>query len=161
MTEEPLFKKVKNRQIIAFDILGKKHKRWLKNFKFRVSAYGVLREGNKVLVQRHPSLKTYGFPGGGVEIDESVPQGLRREFEEESGLKIKVKKLLGINEDYFTAQGTDIHGVGIYYEVGRVGGKILPNGNGQDTGEVKFMEIDQLTEKTSSRFQWKFIKNYL
>jgi len=42
MADEPLFKKGKNRQITAFDLFGKKHKRWLNDFKFRSSAYGVL-----------------------------------------------------------------------------------------------------------------------
>lgn len=160
MKEEPLFKQTKNKQITAFDLFGKKHKRWLKDFKFRPSVHGLLRDGNKVLVQRHKLLSKYGFPGGGVEIDESILDGLIREYEEETGLKVKVGKLLGISEDFFTFKDTDIHGILIYYEVEKVGGKVLPNGNGQDTGEVKFVEINELTEKTSSRSQWKFIKAF-
>lgn len=160
MTDEPLFKKGKNRQIIAFDLFGKKQKRWLNDFKFRPSAYGVLRDGNKVLIQRHKLLTKYGFPGGGIEMNESIPEGLIREYKEESGLKVRVGKLLGISEDFFTFKGVDIHGVLIYYEVEKIEGKILPNGNGQDTGEVKFIEIDKLTEETSSRSQWKFIKTF-
>lgn len=160
MKEEPLFKQTKNKQIIAFDLFGKKHKRWLKNFKFRPSVHGILRDRNRVLVQRHKLLLRYGFPGGGIEMDESISEGLTREYEEETGLKIKVGKLLGISEDFFTFKGTDIHGVLIYYEVEKTGGKILPNGNGQDTGEVKFIKINELTEKSASRSQWKFIKNF-
>jgi len=160
MAEEPLFKKSKNRQIVAFDFFGKKQKRLLNNFKFRPSAYGILRDKNIVLVQRHRLLSKFGFPGGGIEMDESISEGLTREYQEETGLKIKVGRLLGINEDFFTFKGTDIHGILMYYEVEKIGGEILPNGNGQDTGEVKFIEIDKLTEETSSRSQWKFIKGY-
>lgn len=160
MKEEPLFKKTKDKQIIAFDLFGTKHKRRLKNFKFRPSAYGVLRDENKILVQRHKLLSKYGFPGGGIEMDESISEGLVREYYEETGFKIKVGKLLGISEDFFTFKGTDIHGILIYYEVEKIGGRILPNGNGQDTGEVKFVQINELTEKTASRSQWKFIKNF-
>lgn len=159
MKKEPLFEKVKNKQIIAFDLFGKRHKKWLNNFKFRPSAYGVLRDGNKVLVQRHKLLSKYGFPGGGIKINESISEGLVREYEEETGLKIQVGKLLGISEDFFTFKATDIHGILIYYEVKKVGGKILPNGNGQDTGEVKFMKIDDFAEKNASRSQWKFIRD--
>ena len=158
MVEELLFTKLKNRQIIAFDLFGKKHKRWLNDFKFRPGAYGVLREGRKVLVQRHKLLSKFGFPGGGIEMDESISEGLIREYKEETGLKVKIGKLLGVGEDFFTFKGTDVHGIFIYYEIEKIGGKILPNGNGQDTGEVKFIEIDKLTKETSSRSQWEFIK---
>jgi len=160
MTNEPLFKSVKNKQIVAWDIFGQKHNRWLKDFKFRLSVYGVLKIKNEVLVQKNLIHSKYGFPGGGVEIDELIPEGLIREYEEESGLKVRVGKLLGISEDFFTFKGTDVHGVLFFYEVEKIGGEILPNGNGQDTGEVKFIEIDKLTEETVSRSQWKFIKNF-
>jgi ADP-ribose pyrophosphatase YjhB (NUDIX family) len=160
MADEPLFKKGKNKQITAFDLFDKKHKRWLNDFKFRPSAYGVLQNRDKILVQRHPLLHKFGFPGGGIEMDESISEGLIREYEEETGLKVKVGKLLGISEDFFTFKGTDIHGILIYYEVEKTGGEILPSGNGQDTGEVKFIEIEKLTKETSSRSQWKFIKSY-
>lgn len=160
MINEPLFKKVKDRQITAFDLFGNKCKRHLINFKFRPSAYGVLCINNQVLVQRHPLLRKFGFPGGGIDIDESISEGLEREFEEETGLKVKTGKLLGIAEDYFTFKGTDIHGILIFHEVRQVGGKILPNGNGQDTGEVRFMNIDNFTEENSSRSQWKFIEKW-
>lgn len=157
MVEEPLFEKSKNRQITAFDLFGKKHKRWLNDFTFRPSAYGVLRNGNKVLVQRHKLLSKFGFPGGGIKMDESISGGLIREYKEETGLKVTVDKLLGVGEDYFTFKGTDVHGIFIYFEVKKVSGKILPNGNGQDTGEVKFIELNKLTKGNSSRSQWEFI----
>lgn len=159
--DEPLFKDVKDRQITAYDLFGKKCKRHLKNFKFRPSAYGILQIDNQLLVQRHPLLNKFGFPGGGIEIGESISEGLEREFEEETGLKVKAGKLLGITEDYFTFKGVDIHGILMFYEVQKVGGKIFPNGNGQDTGEVKFMDIDEFSKDNSSRSQWKFIKNYI
>ena len=150
IVEEPLLEKSKNRQITAFDLFGKKHQRWLNDFKFRPSAYGVLREGNKVLVQRYRLLPAFGFPGGGIKMDESIQEGLIREFKEETGIKVKVGKLLGVGEDYFTHKGIDVHGIFIFFE-----GK---NGNGQDTGEVKFLEFNKLTKENSSRSQWEFIK---
>ena len=160
MSYEPLFKKCEDRQIIAFNLFGKKQKRWLNNFKFRLSVYGVLRDGDKVLVQRHPLLYKFGFPGGGVEMDESISEGLIREYEEETGLRVKVGKLLGISEDFFTFKGTDVHGILIYYQVEKTKGKILSNGNGQDTGEVRFIRLNELDKKISSRSQWKFIKMF-
>jgi ADP-ribose pyrophosphatase YjhB (NUDIX family) len=156
---EPQIQKPKDRQVTAFDFFGKKHKRRLKNFKFRPGAYGVLITGQKILLERHPLLKTFGLPGGGVEIGESLRQGMEREFKEETGLKVKAEELLGIVEDFFTFRGTDVHGILIFYKVKKISGKLLPNGNGWDTGEVKFMDIKKLTQKNSSRSQWPFIRN--
>ena len=157
---EKLIEKVRNRSIITHDLFGKKHKRWLKNFKFRPGAFGILRQGTKVLVQRHPKIKSFGLPGGGVRINESIPHALEREYFEETGIEVKTGKLLGIAEDFFTYYDEDIHGINIFYEVKKIGGKLLSNGNGSDTGEVKFMEIDKLMKKNSSRSQWKFIREY-
>lgn len=158
---EKLIEKVRNRSIIAHDLFGKKHKRWLKNFKFRPGAFGILRQGTKVLVQRHPKLKNFGLPGGGVRINESIPHALERECFEETGIEVKTGKLLEIAEDFFTYYNEDVHGLNIFYEVKKIGGKILPNGNGQDTGEVRFIEIKKLTKKNFSRSQWPFIKSGL
>jgi ADP-ribose pyrophosphatase YjhB (NUDIX family) len=162
---EKLIEKVRNRLIIAHDFFGKKHKRWLKNFKFRPGVFGVLKQGTlkqgtKVLVQRHPKLKSFGLPGGGVRINESIPHALEREYFEETGIEVETGKLLEITEDFFTYYGEDVHGINIFYEVKKIGGKILPNGNGWDTGEVRFIEIKKFTKKNFSRSQWPFIKSF-
>lgn len=155
---EHLFNPNPDKVITAYDLFDKKHKRNLKNFKFRVGAYGILYRGNKILVQRHPLLKTYGIPGGGVEIGESIHEALVREFKEETGFVVTVGELITVTEDFFTFGGEDAHGVLITYAVRLVGGKLLSRGNKEDTGEVKFMNIDDLIEKNTQRVFWKIVK---
>jgi ADP-ribose pyrophosphatase YjhB (NUDIX family) len=155
---EPLFNANPNKIIEVFDLLGKKHKRNLKNFKFRVSCYGVLKRKDELLVQRHPKLESYGLPGGGVEIGESLKNCLIREFKEETGLKIKIGQLLTVTEDLFTYEGEDSQSVLITYEVSRVGGTMLQDGNHGDTGEVKYIKLSMLNKHSIQRVFWPIIK---
>lgn len=155
---KPLFNPNPDKVITAYDLFDRKHKRNLKNFKFRVSVYGVLSKGNEILVQRHPKLKSYGLPGGGIEIGETINNSLVREFKEETGLEVSIGRLITVTEDYFTYEGEDAHSILITYEVSLTGGELLSEGNQDDTGEVKFIDLRDLTKKNTQRVFWEIIK---
>lgn len=157
---EQLFNPNPKKIIEAFDLLGNIHKRNLENFKFRVGVYGVLFNKDGVLLVRHPKLKSFGLPGGGVEIGENIKTSLIRELKEETGLEIEVGKLMAVMEDYFTYEGEDAHSIMIVYEIKRKGGKILSRGNQDDTGEVKFVNLKKLDEKSTQRVFWPLIKEF-
>ncbi len=156
---DPLFSKNPDKIVIAYDFKENKHYRNLKNFRFRVSVYGILLDKENILMQRNPVCNKFGLPGGGVNIDETVPEALIREFSEETGLSIKVGRLLQVADDYFTLNGEDAHGILIFYEVFKVGGKLLVNGNNVDTVEVKFINISQLNEGNTQRIFLQEIGN--
>ena len=157
---EPLFKKPPKKIVIAYDLFGKKQKRPLGNFRFRVGAYGILKKGEKILVQRHPLLEKYGLPGGGIDIGEKIASGLYREFKEETGLDVKIKRLVAVGESLFSWEGEDAQSILIYYEVKKIGGILLHKGNRKDTSEVKFVDIDRLTKNNTQRVFLKFIEEY-
>lgn len=161
MAEKLLPKIPRNIFVTAHDFFDKKQKRPLYKFRFRVSAYGILTAGNKILLQRHPLLKKFGVPGGGIGMGERIAQGLCREYEEETGLRIKIGEILGVDEDYFTSGGEDVHGIFIYYKVFQVGGKILKDGNGSDTAELKFIDIKDLSQGNVQKVFWVFLKEYI
>jgi len=70
--------------------------------KTRIRACGVLRRGDQLLCLNMYSPVTkqavWTFPGGGVEVGESLNEAVQREFIEETGLTIEVGELLLINE---------------------------------------------------------------
>lgn len=154
---EPLFNKASNKTIFAYDLFGKKHKRKLNQFKFRVSAYGILKKGDKILLQRNPLIKEFSLPGGGIELGETIEKGLAREYGEETGLKVKPKKLLAVTEDFFTYGNENAHSVLIFYEVEKISGTLATND--EDSAEVKYIETKNLTKKTVQRVFWKVIKS--
>lgn len=153
---EKLFTDPKNKIITAYDIFGKKHKRNLSNFKFRASVYGVLVENNKILLKRHPWIKQFELPGGGVELDETIHQALIREFKEETGLTISVERLLGVEDSFFTFEGQDAHGILIFYEVKKVSGGLATNH--EDSAEAKFFKLDELSKNNTHKSCWNTVK---
>jgi len=74
-------------------------------------------------------------------MDESISGRLIREYEEETGLKVKVGKLLGISEDFFTFKGTDIHGILIYYKVEKQAGKYFRMGMGRIQERLSLLKL--------------------
>lgn len=82
---------------------------------FRPSVYGVLIDGEKVLL--HGYMDGYDFPGGGLNKGEGLKEGLQREFFEETGVTIDVGKLLYVTQDFFIHPATQkaYHTVLLYY----------------------------------------------
>lgn len=60
-----------------------------------VSALVLNKKGEVLLTQRQ-DLQTWAFPGGGMEKGESLQEAVKREIEEETGIKIEVKRLAAV-----------------------------------------------------------------
>ncbi len=83
-----------------------------------------MKQNGRILFVKHKSLFGNGHfwcpPGGGLNLGESLADGLCREFLEETGLTIIVGKLLKINE--FIKE--PIHSIEFFYEVESTGGNL-------------------------------------
>ncbi len=83
-------------------------------FKFRVC--GLVKNGDKVLIQKIASNKFYCLPGGHVELGEDTKFAVNREITEEIGNPIKDEKLFAIIENFFGGtEGGRYHEIGFYY----------------------------------------------
>ena len=104
---------------------------------FRPSVYGLLIKNNQILLS--PQFENgYDFPGGGVELGETLEQGLIREFKEETGITVKKTKLLYVTDDFFIHPITQkaYHTILIYYLCEYVEGQISTKGF--DKGEQQY-----------------------
>lgn len=64
----------------------------------RVSAYGIIFHNGKVLLVNTKTSGKYWFPGGAVELGESIEATVKREALEKTGIKINVLKFLKFKE---------------------------------------------------------------
>jgi ADP-ribose pyrophosphatase YjhB (NUDIX family) len=80
----------------------------------------------RILLQKRADKKKWGLPGGVVELGESVEDALIREVEEETGLKAKPIKLLGIYSKYKVSypNGDRCQAVATVFYVKIVGGSL-------------------------------------
>jgi ADP-ribose pyrophosphatase YjhB (NUDIX family) len=116
---------------------------------FRISVYGICVADNQLLIHIHPkNPKKYNLPGGQLEKGESLVECITREFEEETGLKIKVNGLRTIREGFVNFGGAKSYqSIMVFYDVEQVGGVLgKMTGPDDDSSETKFVNINTETE---------------
>ena len=68
---------------------------------FRPAAYAVVIDKGNVLLLETKHTGKYWFPGGAVELGETLEESMKRELKEETGIEIEVEKFLKVNEIFF------------------------------------------------------------
>jgi len=115
-----------------------------------VHVYGVAVRDGKILIS--PQFDGYDFPGGTVELGETLAESLVREIYEETGLKAKPVKLLNIYTSFFHHHktGKDYQTYLIYYLVDVEDGEITAAGFDEDEKEyakmARWVTIDELND---------------
>ena len=102
-------------------------------FNQRVMATAIIKQNGKfLLLKRSRRNKMYAgywqFPEGGIEVGETPEKALARELKEETGLRVKKAKLLGVssgNIEYFHQKVW--HFIRVFYLV-KAAGKIRLSG---------------------------------
>ena len=120
--------------------------------KLRVRVAGLLVEDGKLLlIKLHSPVSNsdiWTAPGGGVEFGETMEEALTREFQEETGLRIRVGELLYINE----LIELPYHAIEFFFKVTKESGHLKLGSdpehsqNEQILEEVRFFGKDELSE---------------
>ncbi|MGD6901197.1 NUDIX hydrolase [Bacillus infantis] len=103
--------------------------------------YGLFFKKNKLLVinkKGGPYTNRYDLPGGSLEDSESLAMALRREFLEETGMKINIIRNIGAIDfmlPWSWKQYTHVHHICVFYKV---------EGNGRLTQPLEFDGQDSL-----------------
>lgn len=107
---------------------------------FSISSFVVIfDEKKRVLLSHRRDQDIWNLPGGGMEIGELPPEAVIRETFEETGLKIKVKRLVGV-------YGKPHHNELVFVFLGKVvGGKIRKT---LEADETRFYKLNKIPENT-------------
>lgn len=125
--------------------------------KLRVRTAGLCFSEGRLLLVRHKALTEKGYffspPGGGMEYGETAENCLRREFFEETGLEVKIKKFLFTHEFL----SVPLHAIELFFEVEVTGGHLEtgydPEMSQQEQiiEEVKFMTAEEIKAEKGSQ----------
>ncbi|MBS3782201.1 MAG: NUDIX domain-containing protein [Candidatus Thermoplasmatota archaeon] len=105
---------------------------------------GIVKQNDKLLLikrKNSPFKGDYALPGGFVEYNEPVEKAVIREVEEETGLKTKIKRLIGV----YSAPDRDPRGhmISTVFSLDITGGS--PEG-GSDAEKARYFDIEHLPE---------------
>lgn len=106
-----------------------------------IAVDGILIKNNKILLikrKNEPFKGKWALPGGFVEYGERVEEAVLREFEEEVGIKAKIKRLLGVYSD--PNRDPRGHVISIVF---LLEGEGSPRA-GDDAKDAKFFDLDDL-----------------
>lgn len=116
------------KKVKCHDIYGNITEVDVDELKFRPSAYGILIEDGKVLLSSQ--YDGYDFPGGGVEVGETIEEALTREYFEETGFEVEVGDPVHAVSSFFHPAHSKKHKNEfwncplLYFIVKRVGGEL-------------------------------------
>ena len=119
-----------SKTVTCVDVNGETHDFSVDDLKWRPSAYGVVIKDDKILLSKQFGDK-YDLPGGSVELDEKLEDGVIREVKEETGIDVKNPRFLGVENNFFCdshAEGEVYHSILIYYLCEFVGGELSTDG---------------------------------
>ncbi len=99
----------------------------------------------KILLTKRTDNGLWCLPGGGVDAGESVSEACEREVLEETGLIVKVKRLIGVYSDPHRiveyADGNRFHVVALNFEANMIGGGLIIS---NETTAVDFFSQEQM-----------------
>lgn len=98
-------------------------------FNYRVA--GLLIHDGKLLIMKDENQSYYYVPGGRVMLNETSERAVAREMEEELSIEVNVKRLLWVNENFFTEAMLQekFHEICFFYLVELKNEELLNRGN--------------------------------
>ncbi|MBS3134031.1 NUDIX domain-containing protein [Candidatus Woesearchaeota archaeon] len=118
----------------------------------RISAYGIARQGNKILLVNPTWKKEFELPGGAVE-NEKITDGLKREFLEETGYTIEIISDSPINTRFtlFYADDIDTFFISklLFFSVKVAGENESSLVNKKEINQSRWYDLEKLNENNT------------
>jgi 8-oxo-dGTP pyrophosphatase MutT (NUDIX family) len=135
---------------------------------WRISAYCLVIKENKILCNIPTWHNLYELPGGGIEPDESLIEGIVRECYEETGYSIQIKSMTPFytNEEnfYHLHENKYYHSL-IFAYLAKLKHKnqnkdAINKYDGNEIKEVLWVDMNKFTQKNTHRIVYPVIKLY-
>ena len=132
-----------------------------------LGVYGVVIKGDKILLvkkARGAYIGKYDLPGGSFEHGEKPIETLKREFEEEAGIKITEAKIIDANsvvvkwKNPYIDKIENMHHIGIIYEIKSYEGTIKEEADGLDSLGAYWYPIEDLKKEDISPLAYDALK---
>lgn len=135
--------------------------------RLKVAAYGVCLRDGRMLLARYVSPdganRHWTLPGGKVEHAEDPYDAVVREVREETGYRVAVERLLGVDSrsrqvDWGIPGGAELHSVGVYYRVRVTDGELRHEIGGSTdlAGWIPVADVPGLNAPWSSMSRWRW-----
>lgn len=109
----------------------------------RLGVFGVICDGDRLLLVHQVESGRWSLPGGGVHFGESPGGALIREVDEEVGLQVVQAELLGVHDNvYDPGDGVQRHGVRLLYRAHAVG--VPTPCSPHEVDEARYFSTDDL-----------------
>ena len=119
-----------------------------------VRVAGVWVRQGCILLQREADGREYAVPGGHIHIGETLEDGLKREWMEETGLAIRCHRLLWTEECFWEWKGKMNHDLSFYYRIDLENEAALPDGmalhSHKDNSRIllEWVPVEKVRERT-------------
>ena len=142
------------KKIVCHDLQNNEFEIDSDKLSFRPSVYGILIEGDKVLLSKQ--WDGYDMPGGGMKIYETLEDALKREFFEETGLTVEVLQVVHCETSFFNPNYSVKHKEEfwncplMYFLVKKIGGEISKNNFDEDEKNyadlAEWIELEKISQ---------------
>lgn len=117
-----------------------------KQGKIRVGcSAAIFDERGRILLTRRADNGQWCLPGGGMESGESAAEACEREVFEETGLRVRVKRLVGVyshaDQLVIYPDGNKAHIVALHFEADAIGGTL---GLSNETTDFGYFSVDEI-----------------